>query len=234
MTIWALVPAKDPAFAKSRLAPVRTQAERRDLSVLLLEHTVRIAAATPGISHCVVISASAALRSLAQSLGATPLAEDHAAAPFDPRDYEGAPPEPGLNAALQQGARFAQQHGASGVAIVPADLPLLTVEALDALLHALPTGPGIALAPDRHNMGTNALLVRPPLALPFLFGPDSMERHCRAAAERGLRSAIVRHPAFALDLDTPDDLRMLAHGDTDVVDVGAETGVPCGSGKGLR
>lgn len=228
MTIWALIPAKDPARAKSRLAPVRTPAERRDLSVRLLERTVRIAAATPGISHCVVVSASQELLSLARVPGAMPLAEDTVAVSFEPGAFTGGPPEQGLNAALQQGARFAQQRGATGVVIVPADLPLLTVEALDALLHALPDGPGVALAPDRHNSGTNALLVRPPLALPFLFGLDSLDRHRRAAAERGLRCAIVRHPAFALDLDTPDDLRVLATSD------GAEAGVPCTSGKGVR
>ena len=234
MTIWALIPAKDPARAKSRLAPVRTPAERRDLSVRLLEHTVRIAAATPGISHCVVVSASRELLSRARVLGATPLTEDSSAASFESHAYGGAPPEQGLNAALQQGARFAQQRDALAVVIVPADLPLLTVEALDDLLHALPDGPGIALAPDRHNSGTNALLVRPPLALPFLFGPESMDRHCRAATARGLRCAIVRHPAFALDLDTPDDLRLLAAGAKAAAGDGAEDGVRCTSGKGVR
>jgi len=36
----------------------------------------------------------------------------------------------------------------------------------------------VALIPDRHGMGTNALLVAPPNAIPFCFG-EAVERRMR-------------------------------------------------------
>src|SRR5437868_2150541 len=74
----------------------------------------------------------------------------------------------------------------------------------------------VAVAPDRADVGTNALLLRPPRALVPAFGPASFDRHRAAARARGLSVAIVRLPALALDLDTPADLALLgcagAHG----------------------
>jgi len=57
-------------------------------------------------------------------------------------------------------------------------------------------------------MRTNALLLRPPDALPFAFGVGSLARH-RAAEARGLSPRWCDAPGTALDLDTPADLAAL-------------------------
>jgi len=79
-----------------------------------------------------------------------------------------------------------------------------------AALLALAERPPVAvLAPDRHGTGTNALLLRPPAALPFAFGVGSLARHRAVARARGLLSRSYDAPGTALDLDTPADLAEL-------------------------
>jgi hypothetical protein len=81
------------------------------------------------------------------------------------------------------------------------------VAALVALAGA--DAPTVVLAPDRHERGTNALLLRPPDAIPFAFGPDSLARHQAVATARGLPVRLYYAPGTALDLDTPEDLAAL-------------------------
>jgi 2-phospho-L-lactate guanylyltransferase len=64
----------------------------------------------------------------------------------------------------------------------------------------------VAAAPDG---GTNALVLTPPTVIPFLYGPDSADRHIAAAGDRGVVSQRLDLPAFARDIDTPDDVQWL-------------------------
>jgi len=85
------------------------------------------------------------------------------------------------------------------------DLPRVTGGEIDHLLRACPH-PGLALAPDRHGRGCNALAadgVRPRLA----FGPDSFLQH-RAMGEE-LDLAVVEAPGLAHDVDTLEDWETL-------------------------
>jgi 2-phospho-L-lactate guanylyltransferase len=65
------------------------------------------------------------------------------------------------------------------------------------------------ISPDGASAGTNALLLSPPDALPFAFGPGSYEAHLRAARERGLDVRVRERPHLAFDLDTAEDLARL-------------------------
>jgi 2-phospho-L-lactate guanylyltransferase len=69
--------------------------------------------------------------------------------------------------------------------------------------------PSVVISPDRAHTGTNALLFRPPDAVPFAFGIGSYEAHVRAARERGLDVRVCERPHLAFDLDTADDLARL-------------------------
>ena len=66
--------------------------------------------------------------------------------------------------------------------------------------------PVVAIAPDRHNEGTNALLVCPPGLIRYAYGIGSFARHCELARQAGARLEIVHRPGLALDLDLPEDL----------------------------
>ncbi len=115
--------------------------------------------------------------------------------------------EDSLNRAVELGCRRAAESGASAALVLPADLLLLTPNVIARFLRAAGDA-DVAVAPDRAEMGTNALLLRPPCALAPLFGPDSFARHRARAATQGLTVATVRLPELALDLDTPDDLAL--------------------------
>ncbi len=185
--IYCLIPAKPYAEAKSRLSPVLTTAQRTTLSRWLLQRTLRLARAVVG--RVVVVSRDRALLMHAKAAGAWGLLEA----------------SPGLNPALTQAARFAQARGASGVLILPTDLPRLTGQDLEAILALGAASPVVVITPCRHETGTNALLVRPPDIIQFAFGPDSFAAHCAEARAAGLEPVIHRAASIAFDLDTPED-----------------------------
>jgi len=205
VSLWAVVPVKPLEESKSRLAGALSQAERSALARSLLERTLRMLAATPEVALVLVVSRDPAVLKLARDLGAGALRED-------------CPPE--LNASLEFASRYAAEHGAGAVLALPADLPLVTPEDIAALAALAardpapcaperPPGPSAVIAPDRRREGTNALLVRPPGALPYRFGPDSFARHCAEARRLALRLEICERPALALDIDLPEDLEYL-------------------------
>jgi 2-phospho-L-lactate guanylyltransferase len=187
MSVYCIIPAKPYAEAKSRLSPVLTNAQRTTLSRWLLQRTLRMARAVAG--RVVVVSRDRALLMHAKAAGAWGLLEM----------------SPGLNPALTQAARFAQVRGASGVLILPTDLPRLRAQDLKAILALGTASPTAVITPCRHETGTNALLVRPPDLIQFAFGPDSFAAHCAAARAAGVEPAVYRADSIAFDLDTPQD-----------------------------
>jgi 2-phospho-L-lactate guanylyltransferase len=116
---------------------------------------------------------------------------------------------PELNQALVRATLVAKEYGADGVLILPADLPLLTIEDVQSLIKAAKDPPVIVLVPDRHGEGTNALLVRPSGLIEYDFGPNSFQRHQLQAEQLGARVEIRTIPSLGLDLDLPEDLEHL-------------------------
>ena len=64
----------------------------------------------------------------------------------------------------------------------------------------------VAIVPDRHGTGTNALALAPPDAIEPSFGEGSCARHVAAAREAGVPFGVEELPSLALDLDTPADV----------------------------
>lgn len=199
MTTWVIIPAKSLRGAKTRLAPVLAPAARSALALRLLKGAVAAALACPAINGVVVVSGSAELRRVAMEMGACAYA-DPAAGERDP-----------MNAAIAAGCRHALALGATAALVLPADLPLIEPGVITELLDEAGDA-AVALAPDREGTGTNALLLRPPLALAPAFGVGSFGRHRAAARALGLSIATVRLPELVFDLDTPHDLALLCRG----------------------
>ncbi len=189
----AIIPVKALATAKSRLSKILSPAERRLLVQTMLGDVLAAMLAAPSVGRVGVISADPVVLAQAKLAGAEPLA--------DRAD--------GLNAALSQAA----QHYAAAEAllVLPADVPLVTPAAIELLVAAVRPR-GAAIAPSRDG-GTNALLLRPPLALPFHFGVGSLASHSQAAREHSLPLQVVAPPGLHLDVDHPDDLLLLAESD---------------------
>jgi 2-phospho-L-lactate guanylyltransferase len=205
MTFWAVVPVKPLRRGKSRLSGVLTQEERTALNFYLLEHTLDTLNATPEIKHILVVSRDPVVLALARSHQAQTV-------------QEGDPPQ--LNLALSYATQIVQPFTRSGLLILPADLPLITPQDIQGMLEILkkgmdPSGHAdqrmVVIAPDRHRLGTNGLLICPPGLIPYHFGPDSFERHCADARQVNARLEIYENPAFALDVDLPEDLNLIRH-----------------------
>lgn len=193
--IVAVVPVRSLSSGKSRLGEPLDAEERGDLVLALLRRTVEQALAASRLAGVVVVSEDADLLRQARVMGAASLLQKR----------------PGLNEGLAE-ARAAADPEATAIMVLPADLPRIVASAIDELAEAAelaqrsaPDKPVVALVPDRHGMGTNALLVAPPDSIPFCFGPDSRAAHSSAARAVGASYVELDGP-LAFDLDTPEDL----------------------------
>jgi 2-phospho-L-lactate guanylyltransferase len=191
MKCWAIVPVKRLAAAKSRLAPVLSLRQRRALVRSLLIHTLAVLRAAHGINGILVVGKDRAVREIARKSGTDFVREGE-------RD--------GLNRALMRAAADAAGRGAEAVMVLPADLPLLKSADIAWALKGAGRPPFFAIAPDRTERGTNLILMAPPGLIRFSFGERSFRRHVNAARRAGLKAAILRRPAFAEDIDRPEDL----------------------------
>jgi 2-phospho-L-lactate/phosphoenolpyruvate guanylyltransferase len=193
----AIVPVGSIEGAKSRLGAVLDAEERRDLALRLAETTIRAAVGTPGVDETLVVTPDDEVRELAVRAGARPL-----------RQRWG-----GLNDGLRQAREEAVAAGAGAILVIPIDIPQVSPALLAPIAGLTPAnGPLVAIVPDRHGRGTNALLLSPPDVIEFCFGGDSKEAHVGAARAAGARIEVLDGP-LALDIDTPEDL-LIAQAET--------------------
>jgi len=189
--IAALVPVKALRHSKSRLRPVLSDDHRQALVLAMLEDVLRLLAGVRAIATTAVVSPDADVLAFARQLGAQAIRE-----PRKPR---------GLNAALAFASDTLCEQGASGLLVLPVDVPLATTADIEAILNRINTNPSIVLCPSRSG-GTNALALRPPGTIPFRFGYRSSAAHQREARARGLPLRVLPLPSLALDIDHPHDL----------------------------
>jgi 2-phospho-L-lactate guanylyltransferase len=193
MTVWAIVPVKPFNQAKSRLAAVLSPQERETFSRGLLTHTLDVLAQVHEVERVLVVSRDTEALMLARAHGAHTVTESGA---------------PELNRALTRATQAAVSLGAPAVLVLPIDLPLLAVDDVERVLALNGEAHSAVISPDRHENGTNALAVRPPLLFGYAFGPGSNRLHQARAAAAGAKVRICRLPGTALDVDEPDDLEL--------------------------
>ncbi len=194
MTLWAIVPIKPMRLGKSRLATVLSEEERAALNRQLLARTVETLKSVPELEQVLVVSRDTAALALARKHGARTVLEDD---------------ESHLNMALARATFVARRFNTHGILVLPADLPLLRAEDVRALLEAARQPPAVVIVPDRKRKGTNALVITPPGLISYHFGPGSFRRHCDLAREAGARLEVLELPSLAIDLDWPEDLKLL-------------------------
>lgn len=190
--IWAIVPLKTLESAKQRLASVLSAEERRLLMLAMARDVLTALARSSRLAGTLIVSRTPEADVLAQAFGTERFAEK---------------PDADLADALQQAAAYLRDYlDADGVFIVPADIPLLKADEVDA---ALAGHDRVTIMPDDENLGTNGLILSPGNAIPLLFDGRSFNPHLESARERGLNPRICLLPGFALDIDTPGDLATL-------------------------
>lgn len=185
MIAWhALVPIKQGANGKSRLAPILSEEERNALALRMARHVVSELEASGAFAQITILSAQR------------------------PEWWRGNWSEDrgrGLNLEL---AAWRETVGKSPILIVHADLPLLRAGEINQLL-AIAAAQGVALATDRAGRGSNALAIADHRSFAFRFGPDSRDRH---AAQVPVL-AVLDLTGLSADVDTPEDLAFArAHG----------------------
>ena len=190
--MWAIVPIKTLESAKRRLADVLTPEERRALMLAMARDVLTALARCRGLAGVVIVSRTPEADALAQAFGTERFAES---------------PDADLSEALRQAAEHLSEHlGATGVMIVPADVPLITPDEIDDILAGHER---VTVVPDDEHLGTNALICTPPTLIPFHFDGKSFRPHLESASALGANPRVVPSPRFALDVDTPGDLKAL-------------------------
>jgi len=194
MTLWAIVPVKPLRRGKSRLAGILTEDERADLNRTLLQHALETLTTLKEMEEVLVISRDPQVLTIARNYGARTVREDG---------------QPDLNTALNRATVIAQVYATRGVLVLPADLPLISREDALVLVERADDPPVVVIAPDRHQKGTNALLMSPAGLIEYQFGENSFQRHCNLVKKAGARLEIVNLPSLGLDLDSPEDLEIV-------------------------
>lgn len=198
--LWAVLPVKNFESVKQRLAGIMTQAERTGLFRESYQDVLAALTGCQALGGVMVVTCDPLAAEVAARFGARVLRE---------------PENRGHTAASSFGAATLEAEGVAGMIQVPGDLPLLEPEDIEAVLSAHGPAPAVTIAPSGDEKGSNAVASSPPTFLPLRFGDDSFYPHCDAARGLGVEPGIVRRPAFALDLDTPEDLRRFAGGPSD-------------------
>jgi len=200
LTATAILPVKRFADAKRRLLDVIDARARAALVKAMLADVLAALIAAQRVERVIVVTGEGR---------AEKVALDHARRVKMPIEVLRDPRDSGHPEAATLGIVRAKALGAECVALVPGDCPLLGPAELDAALERMSDG-RVSVVPDRHTTGTNALLMAPPDAIAPGFGPGSRDRHVERARRRGLEAAVEELESLALDLDTPDDLEVLA------------------------
>ena len=190
---WAIVPIRGLDTAKTRLGAELDPAARRAVVGELLRRTLVAARDARRIEGTIVVTRDPAVAGMAREHRAIGLVEQ----------------APGLNEAIDAARSLAAARGATAVLVLPADLPAVGPAPVDELVEAAgpvdaPAGL-VVLVPDRHRLGTNALLLSPPEVIATRFGEGSRGRHRGAAEVAGARFLEVDGP-LSLDIDTAADL----------------------------
>jgi len=191
-----LIPVKNSATAKQRLAPVLDQPSRTRLAQAMLLDVVAELAGWIKRPPCALVTSDPFAMELARQY-----------------DFEIIPDpiNPGETGAIEFATRQCVAREVDFTLVIPADIPLIQSSELERVLAQAPEQ-GSVLVPAADGRGTNAALRRPADLFPLRFGNDSFKPHCAAARATGKPCVILPSPGIAIDVDNPEDLqRLLAH-----------------------
>lgn len=189
--MWAVLPIKDLAHAKQRLARVLTPSERRRLFTAMVEDVLAALAEVTSLDGVAVITKDDAAKALGDRYGARILSESE---------------NRGQTAAVSAAASTLLAEGVDGMVQVPGDIPLVTAADIAQVIAAHGAAPAMTIVPARDERGSNCVVCSPPSAVPLRFGNDSFHPHLASARRLGITPHILHNERLGLDVDTPDDL----------------------------
>lgn len=195
--VWALIPLKNFASAKTRLAGALDTDARRALALAMASDVATAIVRSGAVARVILVSDIPDLDRLIK---------------IDGVGYFNTLRARGLNEDLKTAADWASTQGATHILIAHADLPRLTPHAIDRFV--LDAGEAAACnvraAACKEGTGTNLLLAPLPLPLPLVFGKNSLARFRQAAAGAALSIDVVQDSTLEADIDELEDLKTLA------------------------
>ena len=193
--IWAVVPVKDTATAKQRLAPVLPAYLRQALALAMLEDVLAALAEVRGIDGRLLVTTDPSALVLAARYDCAAMAEGAG---------------DGHSGAVAAAAQRLAREGQGGMLTLPGDIPLVTAGEIGEVIAAHRPAPSFTIVPSHDERGSNAILMSPPNAVRLSFGENSFFPHLAAAEAKGIAPTVLHLPGFALDIDNPADLAHFA------------------------
>jgi len=195
-----LIPVKNLASAKQRLAMILDQASRTELAQAMLLDVLETLADWKERPEVALVTSDPYAVKLARRFAFEIIPDSANHSETD---------------AIEMATAVCVACGIPDTLVIPADIPLLESWELEEILHVAPAE-GAVLAPAADGRGTNAAFRRPAGLFPLRFGNDSFKPHLAAAEATRKPYIVLQLPGVALDVDNPVELQRLvaAKGET--------------------
>ena len=188
-----LVPIKNTASAKQRLASVLDQPARTQLAQAMLTDVLTTLHGWKNRPKVGIVTSDPYTMKLAAEYQFEVIPD---------------PDNPGETGAIEMATRVCMERGEDSTLVIPADIPLIESWELEEIYKHAPAE-GSVLVPAGDGRGTNAAFRRPANLFPLRFGNDSFKPHHAAAQATGKPCVVLNLPGIAVDVDSPPDLRQL-------------------------
>jgi 2-phospho-L-lactate guanylyltransferase len=188
-----LVPVKNLAAAKQRLAEVLDQPSRTRLAQAMLHDVLDALRGWRGRPQVALVTSDPFAVALAAQFKFENIPD---------------PDNSGETGAIEMATRVCVERDEESTLVIPADIPLIQAWELEEIVKSAPEE-GSVLVPAYDGRGTNAALRRPADLFPLRFGNDSFKPHHAAAVATGKACVVLHLPGIAVDVDNPEDLRQI-------------------------
>jgi 2-phospho-L-lactate/phosphoenolpyruvate guanylyltransferase len=188
-----LIPVKNLARAKQRLADVLPQSVRTELAQTMLSDVLR-AVAEYGREDVSLVTSDPFASEQARGYGFEVIPDSANKSETD---------------AIEAATGSCAARQVARTLVIPGDIPLIEAEDLSTIFEHAPAH-GSVLVPSADKHGSNAVLRAPAALFPLRFGNDSFQPHLQSAIATDAACVVLSLPRISLDIDNANDLRQLA------------------------
>jgi 2-phospho-L-lactate/phosphoenolpyruvate guanylyltransferase len=189
-----LIPVKNLASAKQRLAAVLDQPARTELARAMLLDELEVIASWIGRPAVALVTSDPYARDLASRFDFEVILDEQNRSETD---------------AIEMATRVCVTRGIGETLVIPGDIPMIRARELALIFNSAPAE-GSVLVTAADGRGTNAAFRRPADLFPLRFGNDSFKPHLASARATQKPCVLLSMPGIALDIDNPLELRQLA------------------------
>lgn len=186
-----LIPVKELSTANERLSSIMSQQKRTELAYVMLKDVFSAVKSSKLADNKVVVTMDKKAIKMGLKEGFEVIKEES---------------QQGESSSVDEALQVCKLMGASSVLVIPGDAPLITGEDLDFIFEKERQENSVILVPSGDELGTNAILRKPPDAIPSRFGHDSFRKHKEEAEKRHLPFDVYEISNIAIDLDEPKDI----------------------------